>query len=175
MLPRHCAPAAASGWLKHPMASPPEPPLQGRQDRKIHTGESGASVQTPTSFCHQLNLLLLCSATKTQRPRSPLCPPIPHPSLCPSHFFLSCARAHTNKTLAGISAQGDRRAQGTTRAISSNGFCQATLWVESPARDPFIPLAPVGMSSATYQRKPQHEQPPGAFASWIWPPMHSRV
>lgn len=93
MLPRHRAAAAASSWLKHPMASPPESPLWERRDANIHIGNPGAPIQMPASLHHQLNLSLFCPATKRWSPRSPTCPPTPQPSLSPSHFSLSCTGA----------------------------------------------------------------------------------
>lgn len=95
MLPRHRAAAAAFGWLKHPTASPPASPLREGREGKTRTGNPGASVQMPTSLRHQLNLSLLCSATKRRSPRSPLCPPTAQPSLGPGHFSLPRAGART--------------------------------------------------------------------------------
>lgn len=100
------AAVVASSWLTHTTSPLPESLLQ-QMDRKIHVGNAGSSVHMPTSFCHQLNLSLLCSAPK-QQSRSPPCPPTPQLSFSPGYSSSLAPRvAHgygTNKTLAAVSA-----------------------------------------------------------------------
>lgn len=120
-------------------------------------GKASVSVQMPASFCHQLNMSLLCSATKQLSPGPLFILLHPSPASVPG-ISSSCAPRvaqgyQANKTLGGVSAWGAWKPASleTYKAMGNNGFCWARL--EPSVIAPFFLLTSVGLSSEAYQRK----------------------